>query len=46
MIFWQEVHENYQVTSTSQDNIAFVDLMFDDIYPSVKLNHSWSKLQI
>jgi hypothetical protein len=42
--FWQEVHEKYQVTYTSHDNIAFVDVIFEGIDPSMKLNHSWSKL--
>ncbi len=42
--FWQEVYDKYQVSSTSYDDLAFEDSMFDGIDPSVKLSHSWSKL--
>ncbi len=39
------MNERYQVTFTSNDNIAFVDIMLEGIDPFVKLNHSWSKLR-
>jgi hypothetical protein len=42
--FWQEVYDKYQVSSTAHDDLAFEDLMFDGINPSVKPSHSWSKL--
>ena len=41
----EEVHERYQIANDNNDNLAFEDAMFDDIDPSVKLSHSWSKLR-
>jgi len=43
--FWQEVAEKYQETNNAYDNLAFVDSVFLGVNPSVKLEHSWSKLR-
>ena len=43
--FWQDVSVQYQSTCSAFDDLAFYDDMFEGIDPSVKLNHSWSKLR-
>ena len=43
--FWQDVSVQYQSTCSAFDDLAFYDDMFEGINPSVKLNHSWSKLR-
>ena len=43
--FWQEVAEIYKETNADYDNLAFVDSIFLGVDPSVKLDHSWSKLR-
>ncbi len=42
---WQEVVERYQETNVLYDFITFTDPMFSGIDPSIKLEHSWSKLR-
>jgi hypothetical protein len=42
--FWQKVVEKYQESNVLYDRIAFTDPMFSGIGPSIKLEHSWSKL--
>ncbi len=41
--FWQEVTEKYKEMN-DDDNLAFVESIFLSVDPSVKLDHSWSKL--
>jgi len=43
--FWQEVMEKYQQVNEEYDELAHMDSMFAGVDPSVKLPHSWSKLQ-
>ena len=43
--FWQEVTEKYKETNEDYDNLAFVESNFHGVNPSVKLDHSWSKLR-
>ncbi len=43
--FWQDVLVKYQTSCSSFDALAFQDAMFEGIDPSIKLNHSWSKLR-
>ena len=44
--FWYEVVEQYQQTNVCYDHITFTDPMFSGIDPSIKLEHSWSKLRV
>jgi hypothetical protein len=39
------IAEKYQETNDAYDNLAFVDSVFLGVNPSVKLEHSWSKLR-
>jgi hypothetical protein len=43
--FWQKVAEKYKETNDDYDKLAFVDSIFLGVDPSVKLDHSWSKLR-
>jgi hypothetical protein len=43
-VTWQDVSVQYQSTCSAFDDLAFYDDMFEGINPSVKHNHSWSKL--
>jgi hypothetical protein len=43
--FWQEVVEKFQQTNVIYDCIAFTDPMFSGVDPSIKVEHSWSKLR-
>jgi len=43
--FWQEVAEKYQEKNVEFDELAYEDAVFEGIDPSVKLEHSWSKLR-
>ncbi len=43
--FWQEVADKFQETKEECDNLAHVQSLFLGIDPSVKLQHSWSKLR-
>jgi len=43
--FWQEVAEKYKEANEDYDNLAFIEDIFLEIDPSVKQDHSWSKLR-
>jgi hypothetical protein len=42
--FWQEVTDKYKEANEDYDNLAFIEDIFLGIDPSVKQDHSWSKL--
>jgi hypothetical protein len=43
--FWQEVADKFQETNENYDKLGHVHSLFLGIDPSVKLQHSWSKLR-
>jgi hypothetical protein len=43
--FWQYVSVQHPSTRSAFDDLAFYDKMLEGIDPSIKLNHSWSKLR-
>jgi hypothetical protein len=43
--FWQEVADKYKEANEDYDNLAFIEDIFLEIDPSVKQDHSWSKLR-
>jgi hypothetical protein len=42
--FWQEAADKYKEANEDYDNLAFIEDIFLGIDPSVKQDHSWSKL--
>jgi hypothetical protein len=43
--FWQEIAEKYKEANEDYGNVAFIEDIFLGIDPSVKQDHSWSKLR-